>query len=871
MTERDALLERLRTRVHLPPAVFEELRRAVSEGRKTPEDALLEVGFDATEVERLLGSDATPGPSPPAPPAPPRPVHAQLDAPATEDQTINDEVVPRISQLARPDEPTVDELIGRLLDITSRFDLQGEIARGAMGRILSAWDLHLGRPVAIKVLRKTTARDLDRVRFLEEAQVTGQLQHPNIVPVYELGRLHDQVAFVMRRIEGRSLKDIIGSLRRGDPDEVAQFGRMRILTIFHQLCLAVAFAHTRGVVHRDLKPSNVMVGDFGEVALLDWGLCKVVSDATRSTRSTSDRWRTVHGQIIGTPAYMAPEQAMGLIDQVDARTDVYGLGAILYHLLTLRPPFIGKTNREIVQKVLAEPLPPLRVRAPEQNIPPELDTICQRCMAREPSQRFTDARELAQAIEKWLERPEGQQAVSVEDLVSRGVAAIARQQNLMEDMALVRDNLATARAQVDPQDPPERKQDIWEAESRMRAIEIEVAEANAESVALLSRAVTLDSDHSEARALLCEQFLLRHERAAERGDEATAAFYRALLREYDDGQHTAILEGTGALQVETHPRGAHIRLWRCFEKNRRLVPATPRDLGMSPARIEALPAGIYRLTAQAPDHEMLVGSLAVTAGQSTRVRLRLLPAASVPQGFVHIPAGTFRCGTQAGFFLPAAEHALPDYLMSALPVTCGQYVEFLREAGRRSPSAAPGYVPRSADGRRLAWRPDTHANFQLPGNDSEFGPVDPDEPITGITYLAASAFCQWLSERDRVSYRLPTEEEWEKAARGAEGRVFPWGNRWEPTFAATAETWATGRPPPVGQMAGDCSPYGVYDLAGGVREWTSTLEPGSSPRLVVRGGSFLTGGARPLWVRDVMPSDRTAPDVGFRLCRDVSG
>lgn len=868
MTETEALIERLRNRTHLPVGVFESLRRAILHEGRNPEDALLEIGFDSADVERLLAPSAAGRVTPAATTIAPRPVEIFAEG-GTEDQTINDEVVPRVSSRSRPDEPSVDDLVGRLLDITARFEIQGEIARGAMGRILAAWDLHLGRPVAIKVLRKSTARDLDRVRFLEEAQVTGQLQHPHIVPVYELGRIHDQVAFVMRRIEGRSLKDIIASLRRGDPDVTGSFGRMRLLSVFHQLCRAVAFAHTRGVVHRDLKPSNVMVGDFGEVALLDWGLCKVIGEATRSTRSTSDRWRTVHGQIIGTPAYMAPEQAMGLIDQVDARTDVYGLGAILYHLLTLRPPFIGKTNREIVQKVLAEPLPALRVRAPEQNIPPELDTICQRCMAREPGERYPDARALSSAIEAWLERPEGAPAISVEALVTRGVSAIARQQSLMEDMALVRDNLATARAQVDPQDPPERKQDIWEAESRMRAVEIEVAEANAESIALLSRAVTLDPDHSEARTLLCEQFLLRHERAHERGEEATAAFYKALLREYDDGQHAAILEGTGALQVETQPRGAQVRLWRCFEKNRRLVPATPRDLGTAPARVESLPAGVYRLTAQAPDHELLMASLAVVAGQSTRVRLRLLPMGAVPPGFVHVPAGTFRCGTQTGFFLAAAEHALPDFLISALHVTAGEYLEFLREAARRAPSAAPGYVPRSADGRRLAWRTDAHATFQLPGNDSEFGPVDPDEPVTGITYLAASAYCQWLSERMRVTYRMPTEEEWEKAARGAEGRVYPWGNRWEPTFAATAETWATGRPPPVGQMAGDCSPYGLYDAAGGVREWTSSLEPGSTPRLVVRGGSYLTGGARPLWNRDVMPADRTAPDVGFRVCRDV--
>ncbi len=856
----DDRLERLRRRVHLSDRVLEDIGAALSDPARSLDDILLEMGFDSRDVERLM-TDA--------------PEELRIE-PAVEDQTIIDDAVPRTSAVStrreRAGEPTVDELIGRLLDVSGRFEVQGEIARGAMGRILAAWDLHLGRPVALKVLRKSAARDLDRVRFLEEAQVTGQLQHPNIVPVYELGRLDDQIVFVMRRIEGRSLKDIIAALRRGDPTTVEAFGRMRLLTVFHQLCLAVAFAHTRGVVHRDLKPSNVMVGDFGEVALLDWGLCKVVSDATRSTRSTSDRWRTVHGQIIGTPAYMAPEQAMGLIDQIDSTTDVYGLGAILYHMLTLRPPFIGKTNREIVQRVLGEPLVTLRLRAPEQNIPAELDAICQRCMARDPAARFANARELALAIETWLARPDLQPVPDVSELVSQGVAAIARQQSLLEDIALVRDTALTARARCAADGPPEQKQDLWEAESRLRALEIEVADASARATSLLMRACAKDADNSEARVMLCEQFHLRQERAIERNDEAAAAFHRRMLADFDDGQYQAVLAGDGALQVETLPRGARVQLWRCFDKNRRLVPSTPRDLGLSPIRQDGLPNGIYRLTAHHEGYEPLVASVLITAGQCSRLRFNLMPSGTITKGFVHIPVGTFRFGTQTGMFVPMIEQALPDYLISIYPVTCGDYLEFLRHVAVLEPADLAAYVPRSADGRRLAWRAGRDLQLELPGHDSEFGPVDPDEAITCITHEAALAYCEFVSQRDGLSYRLPTEEEWEKAARGPEGRVYPWGHRWEPTYAVTAETWPSGRPPKVGLASTDCSPYGVADLAGGVREWTSTFAGDGPERVIVRGGSFLCAslGSRPLWVRDVALAGRTAADLGFRLARDAT-
>ena len=140
--------------------------------------------------------------------------------------------------------------------------------------------------------------------------------------------------------------------------------------------------------------------------LLDWGLCKVIGAETRSTRSTSERWKTVHGQIIGTPAYMAPEQAGGLIDEVNERTDVYGLGAILYHLLTLRPPFVGKSNREIVGKVLQEDVVPPMDRAPSRHIPPALNAICMRCLARNADERFPNATALAEALRAYLDEPE---------------------------------------------------------------------------------------------------------------------------------------------------------------------------------------------------------------------------------------------------------------------------------------------------------------------------------------------------------------------------------------------------------------------------------------------------------------------------------
>jgi len=843
MFDVDDVIERLRQMGVLSEQTRLKVDAALRDTRNAPDEILLQAGLSLDQVRSVLG---------------------QSDGEAP-DHTVAEETT---TVTTVTDEPSVDDLIARLVNMTPRFQLQGEIARGAMGRILAAWDLHLGRPVAIKILRKASARDLDRARFLEEAQVTGQLQHPSIMPVYELGRLRDQVAFVMRRIEGRSLKDVISGLRRGDPETERNYGRMRLLNIFHQLCLAVAYAHTRQVVHRDLKPSNVMLGDFGEVVLLDWGLCKIIGAATRSTRSTSERWKTVHGQIIGTPAYMAPEQAMGLIDQVDQRTDVYGLGAILYHLMTLRPPFSGKSNREIVNRVLKERVRPPSERAPDREIPSELEDICLRCLAREQNQRYPNARALAEAIRRVLDAPgAGTGAMSrVDNLVRRGVAAMTRQDSLLEDAALITDELNTARATLDPDDHPDTKIGAWAAIGRLETLRAETADVLAQAMHALSAAVAIDPDHHQARRLLCDLYVARHEYHLARGDESGMAFFRRLLAEHDTGRYAQLVAGEGSLHVEISPPGAHVWLWRFEPQDRRLVAGDSQDLGPAPAKVDQMPAGTYQLAAQAPGRETLTTTVVVEPGRCARLRLRMLRAGTVPEGHVHIPAGTFRFGSPGHPFLAPTEQALPDYLISSHPVTAGQYLEFIWALAASRPEEAAGRLPRTHDGRGWLWGADVQGLYRLPERDG----WSPDMPVVGITADDAASYCRWRSEQAGATVRLPTEEEWEKAARGTEGRAFPWGNGWEPAYAACPATWPGPWPPPVGYAGYDCSPFGVCDLAGGVREWTATMAPGRTPRQVVRGGSFLTGDeeGRALWTRELVRADFAAPDIGFRVARD---
>ncbi len=845
MIESEELLRRLRTRVRLPPATMAAVESALVNGRRAPEEVLQKAGLTLEQINGLLSADRM-----------------------AEEKALQD-VSTSITTIR--DEPSVDDLVARLVDITPRFELQGEIARGAMGRILAAWDLHLGRPVAIKVLKKASARDLEQIRFLEEAQVTGQLQHPNIMPVYELGRLRDQVAFVMRRIEGRSLKTVVSGLRRGKPEIRRQFSQLRLLNVFHQLCLAVAYAHSRGVVHRDLKPSNVMVGDFGEVVLLDWGLCKVIGNETRSTRSTSERWKTVHGQIIGTPAYMAPEQAGGLVSEINAQTDVYGLGAILYHLLTLRPPFVGKNNREIVARVLQEDVVPPMDRAPNRSIATQLNNICMRCLSRNANDRYANATALAEAIRNYLDSPEtmtghpGTQASdsNVDILAQTGMAAIARHQTLLEDAALVADELQTARATLEPTDPADFKIAAWNAERRLGEIHTEIADVFAQAVNALMTTVIKDPDFTDARGTLCDLYLSRHERSRLAGNQEQAAYYRRMLMEHDDGRFGAVVANEGSLYVDVEPKNADIELVRLKEENRRFTAYDSTQLGAPPVRKDPLVAGVYELRMSAPGYEQLLTTVVIDPGKCSRLRLRMLPQGLVPAGFIHIPAGTFRAGSRYDPYLPPSEQALPDYFMARYPVTAENYLQFLNDLSDDVPEEAAMRVPRTADGLTALWGRDETGQYSLP---TELGWTT-QTPIVGISVDDAAAYCGWLSHRTGQTYRVPSELEWEKASRGSEGRVFSWGDGWDSGFAACAESWPYQLPPDVGAFETDASPYGISDCVGGVREWTGTAALGRSRRFVVRGGSFKTGDAtgQPLWTRELSLAATTAMDLGFRL------
>jgi eukaryotic-like serine/threonine-protein kinase len=291
-----------------------------------------------------------------------------------------------------------------------KYDVGSLVARGGMGAIMNATELATGRTVAMKVVLQGSPNSA-LTRFVSEARITAQLEHPNIVPVHELSvDEHGRPFYTMKMVRGITLQKVIDLLIDGQAGTVKKYGLPALLTIFQKLCDAVAFAHSKGVIHRDLKPENVMLGDFGEVLVMDWGLAKLLhkddsradaGDSPDPSRLDETPSMTLDGAIMGTPRYMSPEQARGEVATLDPRSDIYALGAVLYHLLALRPPVKGRTVMEIVSKVgegFCEPLTAAKAgpssHLPAGRVPESLGAVVRKAMAFDRGQRYADVAQL---------------------------------------------------------------------------------------------------------------------------------------------------------------------------------------------------------------------------------------------------------------------------------------------------------------------------------------------------------------------------------------------------------------------------------------------------------------------------------------------
>lgn len=784
-------------------------------------------------------------------------------------------------------------------DGTARYQDRGFIGRGGMGEVRRVFDARMNRCVAMKILAwELIDVPRARMRFLREARLTASLEHPGVIPVYDRGKLPDgRLWYTMREVEGAAFSSVIAALHSGP---ATSWNLRRALRLFHHMCEAVAYAHSCGIVHRDLKPDNLMVGRFGEALVVDWGLAKRMSVASLS-RATKlreqhtealDRF-TRPGTALGTPGYMAPEQRNSA-SRAHPTADVYSLGAILCEIATGRVP----TTADAV--VVENP----RSEAARSPMLDDLVALARDATAKTPAQRQANAGVLAKQLHRWLEYD--QKSAYVERLVSEADEIGRAWHSATSSGAVLRDEAHRLLSVLRTYDAVEKKLPIWKMLDDADNWDRQSALAETRWFQRLGAALNVDPDSSEAHRRLASHYADRLLEAERLRESAKAAQYLSLLKLHDRGEHSGLLAGRALLALDTEPVRAGVVLYRHVEDQRRAIAVPHGSLGITPLSDVALEPGSYLVELHAPGHHVVRlpicldrnGRLNRTAPNTDQPRQVRLPKLGVLEADdVFIPAGWFRCGGDQRAVEPLSMRDVwvDDFVMQRFAVTHAHYLEFLnalvaRGQGERAVKHAPRF-PVSSTGAvqtEIAYQRDAGGCFELLPPSARL-PWTLEQPVTLVTWHDAVAYAVWQSERTGYAWRLPNELEWEKAARGVDGRLVSWGDYIEPTYAAMIGSH-DGVPTPLGvhSYPEDVSPYGVRGLVGNVREWCAnewtwdgpaqsgerlnveSHEPDVLVRRSVRGGCWAAAPDQCRAAgRFAMPPGDRLLTVGFRLVRTL--
>jgi serine/threonine protein kinase/formylglycine-generating enzyme required for sulfatase activity len=751
--------------------------------------------------------------------------------------------------------------------LTDRYEDMGAIAIGGMGEVRRVWDTLLNRTLAMKILRRDLIDREDLyARFVEEAQATAQLEHPGIVPIYDFGRLADgRPFFTMKEIRGRTLLDVIEDLHAasitGWGESDSGWTLYRVIQLLNSVCTAVAYAHDRKVLHRDLKPTNVMVGAFAEVVVMDWGLAKI-SEGTRTAepkqaatgkypvftaRSKQQAFQTRFGSVAGTPNYMPPEQARGDHKATVARSDVFALGAILYHILANRPPYEGLDTDAVVAQVLAgppsAPIPPFVARTGGQGVDATLVAITDKAMARRLEDRYPDAGSLGAALTAWLEGVAQREQGMI--FVDRADRARADGEEIRRNATTLRTQAAQIYEQIGPFGQADQKAAAWALEDQAVKLEDDARVRDAQAVQWLRTAMA-QTELPEARQRL---------------EAMTAPEGRPLT------------QGSGQLTLKTEPSGAKVTLRRLELVGRRLVPTSMRQLGITPIQRYELPSGTYLVRLELDGRVLVRYPVRIdpnghwvdqAPGADAPTPIRMPQIESFDAGELLIPGGNCLVGgdTETAHSLPRQQLWVDAFVIRRDPITNAEFREFLNSIDA---ATATAHAPSGLVAGPSGW---TY------GRD-ETGAWTSDQPVRNLRWEAAEAYAAWLGARTGAPWRLPTELEWEKAARGVDERKYPWGDYLDPTFCCVADSHGaeTPRPQPIDAFAQDASPYGVRGLGGNVRDMVVHHRAPPGPPVdaafrLVKGGWY---GGIDIDARSALrfPYRRNDPGTGFRLVRSI--
>ncbi len=763
------------------------------------------------------------------------------------------------------------QLVGRTLG--GRYQLHSLIGSGGMGEIYRAQRTHIGDTVAVKVLRSdVVSNDTSRQRFFREARAAALLHHPNAVVIHDFGEEEGGIAYiVMELLVGRSLREVLQAEKRLSP--------LRSYGILRQAAAALEAGHRAGIVHRDIKPENIILLDSSDdsdhIKILDFGIAKLrepVLDggSTPTPAQASDQNNLTNaGMVIGTPNYMSPEQCQG--EEADARSDIYSLGVVMYEALTGVMPFTGKTATSVAIKHVTEA--PRTLRAVQPDIYVEIEVVVLRSLAKMPASRYDNMIEFARAFAQGLQASGVSQPLAQPTLT--GLSAHPR---------------ASETNQITPSDRPTAILNTPATESSALPANLEDnyrtsisdTPVSGSMPAVVAPAAPVDWDVPTMRTKTHEH------------TDHLPPMTEVMSAPRDD-YATMIPEGPNA---PARPNPFAQKELASPSAETRALSAAP-----SPApQAEAVKTGNTGMLVELPNTQetgklkpprrtsqvvLLVGLVAVllTAGawlwsvitqDNSEKRLQptptpvvaqasptMAPAANVlpPEGMVLIPGGEIVIGREDGEESERPPHkvAVAPFYLEMTEVTVLQYADFLAaNLDHLSPPSWKGRIP-------------------IPGTENL--------PVTDVTWRDASDYATWKQRR------LPTEEEWEFAARGPEGRLYPWGNNWEPGHAnALDDDKDKRRLEPVGSFGIGKSRFGIFDLAGNAWEWTDSdyagyegitlkVPEGYLDLKVIRGGSYtclpkqITSTYRRGWPATIgdwpNESDADYTQTGFRTAQDV--
>lgn len=725
-----------------------------------------------------------------------------------------------------------------------RYRLRVRLFRGGMGEVWEALDTLLDRIVAVKLLPGEGRQPL------VEARLTAGLEHPNIVPVHDAGVDPDGTAwYAMRLVRGRTMRQLLDERPDWPPDRWAAW----VL----QLAGVLGYAHDRGVVHRDVKPENIVVGGFGEVYLLDWGIA-LGAVSGGGARASDAEVLDAPGPASGSPGYRAPEQFDGRGDLIGPATDVWALGALLWEMLE------GERYADAARS------PP---RTPRRGRERRFRAVLSAALAGEPADRPRDARVFAELLRAELEGENRRSEARA--WLARASEQAARWEAAEAQLRASEAEEARIAAATPTWAPWSQKGELLVARRaadevrRRRATDLSGALADAE------RALGLDPSLEGAQDLVARAWLARLDAAERAEDEEAATFARERVRAWGGERWAARLEPLVEVRVRTGPAPVVVtaRRWREDELLWTLADE-PERVGVPSGAdtLLALPPGRWRIEGRAGE-PAAVTSIRVTR-DAAPVQLDLEPRPPMP-GMCFVSGGPFVPGGDpgAGFQLAPVPTVVAPFHLSTTPVTLRDYLAFLAELPE---DEARARAPRNDQGRERFSVPllgQVGGRWVVPERDRDGDRWEEHFPVFGVSWDDARAYARWMGRRVGAALRLPTEIEWEYAARTSDGRRFPWGNEFDPSLCRMAGS-TPGRPQPcaVGSYPTDQSPFGVLDLAGLVREWCDDAHFEGDPlRRPVRGGCW-NGSERLCRAanRYGYAAGRVDPSVGFRLACSVA-